>query len=72
MQHTNMRESLIKIHSRYYMCQVNTNPMISQVGYLQVVGEWLTKLDFRHRHAAPVGLLTHTHIMLPFISWKRH
>lgn len=22
----------------YYMCQVNTNPMISQVGYLQVVG----------------------------------
>lgn len=21
----------------YYMCQVNTNPMISQVGYLQVV-----------------------------------
>lgn len=26
----------------YYMCQVNTNPMISQVGYLQVVGRvWL-------------------------------
>lgn len=24
----------------YYMCQVNTNPMISQVGYLQVVGEY--------------------------------
>uniref|UniRef100_A0A1B0CCX4 Putative lachesin n=1 Tax=Lutzomyia longipalpis TaxID=7200 RepID=A0A1B0CCX4_LUTLO len=23
----------------YYMCQVNTNPMISQVGYLQVVGD---------------------------------
>ncbi|CAH2015913.1 unnamed protein product [Acanthoscelides obtectus] len=23
----------------YYMCQVNTNPMISQVGYLKVVGE---------------------------------
>nr|CAH7758189.1 unnamed protein product [Callosobruchus chinensis]CAH7762992.1 unnamed protein product [Callosobruchus chinensis] len=23
----------------YYMCQVNTNPMISQVGYLRVVGE---------------------------------
>lgn len=23
----------------YYMCQVNTNPMISQVGYLQVVGK---------------------------------
>lgn len=22
------------------MCQVNTNPMISQVGYLQVVGEF--------------------------------
>lgn len=25
----------------YYMCQVNTNPMISQVGYLQVVGEYI-------------------------------
>lgn len=25
----------------YYMCQVNTNPMISQVGYLQVVGEFI-------------------------------
>lgn len=24
----------------YYMCQVNTNPMISQVGYLQVVGKY--------------------------------
>lgn len=23
----------------YYMCQVNTNPMISQVGFLEVVGE---------------------------------
>jgi len=22
------------------MCQVNTEPMISQVGYLQVVGKW--------------------------------
>ncbi|KAG5683594.1 hypothetical protein PVAND_012867 [Polypedilum vanderplanki] len=31
----------------YYMCQVNTNPMISQVGYLQVVGEFF----FHHRHA---------------------
>jgi len=29
----------------YYMCQVNTNPMISQVGYLQVVGE----CDVRNR-----------------------
>lgn len=28
----------------YYMCQVNTNPMISQVGYLQVVGEYRTVL----------------------------
>nr|CAH7724134.1 unnamed protein product [Callosobruchus chinensis] len=24
----------------YYMCQVNTNPMISQVGYLKVVGKF--------------------------------
>lgn len=26
----------------YYMCQVNTNPMISQVGYLQVVGKHIS------------------------------
>lgn len=25
----------------YYMCQVNTDPMISQVGYLQVVGKYV-------------------------------
>lgn len=25
----------------YYMCQVNTNPMINQVGYLQVVGRYI-------------------------------
>lgn len=30
---------------RYYMCQVNTNPMISQVGYLQVVGKIIFKLS---------------------------
>ena len=24
----------------YYVCQVNMEPMINQVGYLQVVGEW--------------------------------
>lgn len=29
----------------YYMCQVNTNPMISQVGYLQVVGRVLIELS---------------------------
>lgn len=28
----------------YYMCQVNTVPMISQVGYLQVVGKFIRKL----------------------------
>lgn len=28
-----------------YMCQVNTNPMISQVGYLQVVGEYNISLS---------------------------
>lgn len=28
----------------YYMCQVNTNPMISQVGYLQVVGKSCFKI----------------------------
>ena len=25
-----------------YMCQINTDPMISQVGFLQVVGEFYT------------------------------
>lgn len=29
----------------YYMCQVNTEPMISQVGYLQVVGK---SIDHTH------------------------
>lgn len=24
----------------WYMCQINTDPMKSQVGYLDVVGEW--------------------------------
>lgn len=30
----------------YYMCQVNTNPIISQVGYLQVTGKTIYKLLF--------------------------
>lgn len=25
----------------FYMCQINSNPMISQVGYLQVVGKYI-------------------------------
>lgn len=25
----------------WYMCQINTDPMKNQVGYLDVVGEWL-------------------------------
>lgn len=24
-----------------YMCQINTDPMKSQMGYLDVVGEWM-------------------------------
>jgi hypothetical protein len=37
------------------MCQVNTNPMISQVGYLQVVGEFpsLLSIGFRGRKSFP-------------------
>ncbi|KAL6266605.1 hypothetical protein P5V15_003450 [Pogonomyrmex californicus] len=41
--HDNQKTWLLHINSvqqddrGYYMCQVNTNPMISQVGYLQVV-----------------------------------
>lgn len=31
-----------------YMCQVNTNPMISQVGYLQVVGECIQFILYLH------------------------
>lgn len=30
-----------------YMCQVNTNPMISQVGYLQIVGNYFSILNQR-------------------------
>lgn len=30
----------------WYMCQINTDPMKSQVGYLDVVGEWSVKQGF--------------------------
>lgn len=45
ISHDNAKTWLLHITSvqqedrGYYMCQVNTNPMISQVGYLQVVGK---------------------------------
>lgn len=45
VSHDNAKTWLLHVSSvqqedrGYYMCQVNTNPMISQVGYLQVVGE---------------------------------
>lgn len=29
----------------YYMCQVNTNPMISQVGHLEVFGKFYIKIS---------------------------
>lgn len=46
VSHDNAKTWLLHVSSvqkedrGYYMCQVNTNPMISQVGYLQVVGEF--------------------------------
>lgn len=46
VSHDNQKTWLLHINSvqqddrGYYMCQVNTNPMISQVGYLQVVGKY--------------------------------
>jgi hypothetical protein len=32
----------------WYMCQINTDPMKSQVGYLEVVGEFIELLQNRH------------------------
>lgn len=46
VSHDNQKTWLLHISSvqqddrGYYMCQVNTNPMISQVGFLQVVGKY--------------------------------
>ena len=31
----------------WYMCQINTDPMKSQVGYLEVVGKWFSFI-FNH------------------------
>lgn len=50
VSHDNSKTWLLHVSSvqqedrGYYMCQVNTNPMISQVGYLQVVGKRKVKL----------------------------
>lgn len=38
-QISNIYPNLIRIACRY-MCQINTDPMKSQVGYLDVVGEY--------------------------------
>lgn len=54
VSHDNAKTWLLHVSSvqqedrGYYMCQVNTNPMISQVGYLQVVGTLLVCCHF-HR-----------------------
>ncbi|XP_018326046.2 lachesin [Agrilus planipennis] len=62
----------------YYMCQVNTNPMISQVGYLQVVVP-PTILD-THSTQSTVAVRENQNISLvckadgfpePKIKWKR-
>lgn len=45
VSHDNQKTWLLHINNvqqddrGYYMCQLNTNPMMSQVGFLQVVGE---------------------------------
>lgn len=50
ISHDNAKTWLLHITSvqqedrGYYMCQVNTNPMISQVGYLQVVGKGINNI----------------------------
>jgi hypothetical protein len=33
----------------WYMCQINTDPMKSQVGYLEVVGEFSQNSSMRNR-----------------------
>lgn len=34
----------------WYMCQINTDPMKSQVGYLEVVGEWTSYMLLESGH----------------------
>ena len=59
VSHDNAKTWLLHVSSvqkedrGYYMCQVNTNPMISQVGYLQVVG----KSPPQKRHTAFLRLI---------------
>lgn len=46
VSHDNQKTWLLHINNvqqddrGYYMCQLNTHPMINQVGFLQVVGEY--------------------------------
>lgn len=69
VSHDNAKTWLLHVSSvqkedrGYYMCQVNTNPMISQVGYLQVVGKllWTISNDF-----IPSALTTSTHFPATF------
>jgi len=34
-------KDVVETDRGYYMCQINTDPMINQMGYLQVVGRFL-------------------------------
>ncbi|KAK1127318.1 hypothetical protein K0M31_003862 [Melipona bicolor] len=58
VSHDNQKTWLLHINNvqqddrGYYMCQLNTNPMMSQVGFLQVVGEHV--LIFFRRLKAPL------------------
>ncbi|XP_024082565.1 lachesin-like isoform X1 [Cimex lectularius] len=62
----------------YYMCQVNTNPMISQVGYLQVVvppnilDDQSTPSSVAVRENQNVSLTCKAEgLPLPKLSWRR-
>jgi len=50
----------------YYMCQVNTNPMISQVGYLQVVGEYVFGCVPSRKHMTDcvITIITELHFII--------
>ncbi|XP_035702138.1 lachesin isoform X2 [Folsomia candida] len=61
----------------YYMCQVNTDPMLSQLGYLQVVVppdilDYPTSTDMVVREGTNVSLIcAATGFPQPTVSWQR-
>ena len=50
-------ENVQKEDKGFYMCQVNTDPMVSKVGYLDVVGMYfLYCVSIFHKKVKPVGV----------------